>query len=316
MENPRSHESLEASPGGIVRQDLNGVRLAISPCPNDTFLFEGLVGELSASGGSTTFLDIAELNGFHDQENPPDVLKISCASAPLFLDRYRLLRCGGAFADAVGPLVLKRPGPMKPGGTVLLPGWRTSAHILWRMWRDRTQIGVLPEEFQRFDLIPTALAQGKVDRGVVIHESRFTYQELGLEAEVDLGVYWDRLTSCPVPLGCLVVRKDRGEEFANTIAREIRRFATQAFEREHPVTPFISSKAAEMSPEVQLQHLRTYATQRSLDCGEEGLKAMEILWDQAETSFGPWPLDRQARRAALDTAVAGDLSNAMRGDGG
>ncbi|MEK7394356.1 MAG: MqnA/MqnD/SBP family protein [Fibrobacterota bacterium] len=288
-----------------MREDLNGVRLAISPCPNDTFLFEGLVQKLSEAGGSTEFLDIAELNAFHDHPDPPDVVKISCASAPLFLDRYRLLRCGGAFADAVGPLVLKRPGSLGAGGTVALPGWRTSAHILWRLWRDQSGLGEPAEDFLRFDGIPTAVSHGSFDRGVVIHESRFTYQSLGLEAEVDLGAYWDGLTSCPVPLGCLVVRKDRGEAFASKIAREIVGVAARAFEREFPVTPFISRHAAEMAPEIQLQHIRTYATKRSLDCGPEGLRALEILWNHAEASISPWPVGPEVRRAALETAIGG-----------
>lgn len=289
-----------------MSEQLNATRLAISPCPNDTFLFEGLVQKLSAQGGSTVFKDIAELNAFHDQPDPPDVIKISCASAPLFLDRYCLLRCGGAFADAVGPLVLRKPGGGKSASDkVALPGWRTSAHILWRLWRDRHGIGDLPEEFIRFDGIPRAVAQGRFERGVVIHESRFTYTDLGLDAEVDLGQYWDKLTGCPVPLGCLVVRKDRGEEFAREVAREIVTHARIAFARETPVTAFIAGHAAEMAEDVQRQHIAMYATRRSIDCGAEGLEALEILWDHAETSIAPWPIDRAARRVALETAISG-----------
>lgn len=286
--------------------DLNGVRLAISPCPNDTFLFEGLVGALTENGGNVRYLDIAELNALHADPDPPDVVKISCASAPLFLDRYRLLRCGGAFADAVGPLVLRRPGAGVPAvPNVALPGWRTSAHILWRMWRDKNRQGEPLEEFLRFDRIPTAVAAGGFSRGVVIHESRFTYRDLGLEAEADLGEFWDAETSCPVPLGCLVVRKDRGEAFARGIARRIVAHADLAFGRDEPVTPFIASLAAEMAPDVQRRHIETYATRRSLDCGAEGLAALEILWDRAETSIAPWPVDRAGRRAAIETAIGG-----------
>lgn len=288
--------------------DLNGVRLAISPCPNDTFLFEGLVESLTENGGSVRYLDIAELNALHADVDPPDVVKISCASAPLFLDRYRLLRCGGAFADAVGPLVLRRPSIVdgsRPDPSVALPGWRTSAHILWRMWRDKNRQGEPMEEFLRFDRIPSAVAEGRFSRGVVIHESRFTYQDLGLEAEVDLGVFWDEETSCPVPLGCLVVRKDRGEAFARDIAERIVAHSGRAFGREEPVTPFIASLAAEMAPDVQRRHIQTYATRRSLDCGSEGLAALEILWDRSETSIAPWPVDRAGRRAAIDSAIGG-----------
>ena len=285
---------------------LTGIRLAISPCPNDTFLFEGLVRDLEQEGGRVRLLDIAELNALHAQEDSPDVVKISCASAPLFLDRYRLLRCGGAFADAVGPLVLRRPGGEPPcSDGVALPGWRTSAHILWRMWRDENRQGSPSEEFLRFDRIPSAVAEGKFRRGVVIHESRFTYRELGLEAEADLGEFWDASTGCPVPLGCLVVRKDRGEAFAREIARRIVSEAGRAFERVEPVTPFIAGLAAEMAPDVQRRHIRTYATRRSLDCGPEGLAALEILWDRAEASIAPWSVGRAERSAALSEAVGG-----------
>ena len=167
-------------------------RLAISPCPNDTFLFEGLVDSLREGGGAVEFLDIAELNALSGSDDPPDVIKVSCASVPLFLPRFRILRCGGAFADAVGPLVLTLPQPEGEG--VLLPGWRTSAHILWRLWCDRKGVAVPFEEFERFDRIPTAVATGRFRRGVVIHESRFTYRDLGLVEEVDLGRFWDEET--------------------------------------------------------------------------------------------------------------------------
>lgn len=290
-----------------MSNDLNGIRLAISPCPNDTFLFEGLVDKLAREGGSVRFLDIAELNALHGHPDPPDVIKISCASAPLFLDRFRLLRCGGAFADAVGPLVLRDPRrPVDAGpSTVALPGWRTSAHILWRLWRDDQGIGEPDEQFLRFDTIPQAVAEGRFSRGVVIHESRFTYRELGLEAEVDLGAYWDRRVHCPVPLGCLVVRRDRGESFATEIARQIVGHAVEAFARENPVTDFISRHAAEMAPAVQLQHIKTYATDRSVDCGPQGIEALRILWDLAESSITPWPIDQASRIRALDEAVCG-----------
>lgn len=277
-------------------------RLAISPCPNDTFLFEGLVGSLREGGGTVEFLDIAELNALSGSDDPPDVVKVSCASVPLFLPRFRILRCGGAFADAVGPLVLTRPNPTGDG--VLLPGWRTSAHILWRLWCESNGLGVLPESFERFDRIPSAIAHGRFRRGVVIHESRFTYRDLGLEEEVDLGRFWDERTRTPVPLGCIVVRADRGEAFAREVARAVASWASTSMERADPVTPFVSSHAAEMAPDVQRLHIRTYATRRSIDCGAEGLAAMGRLWEIAE-GISPWAMGRADRQRALDLAVSG-----------
>ena len=282
-------------------------RLSISPCPNDTFLFEAMVKQVTESGGQVDFLDIAELNRLASLEDGPDVIKVSCANAPAFLSHYRLLRCGGAFADAVGPLVLRRPGSIpdsKGVASCVLPGWRTSAHILWRKWLRACDYPQGAEAFMRFDQIPELVAHGEYQRGVVIHESRFVYKDYGLEEEVDLGRFWDEITKTPVPLGCVLVRKDRGLEFAEQIARFLVDGARNAFLRADPLTPFISSHAAEMSPEVQRQHIRTYVTQRSLDCDSDGLEALRLLWNEAE-KIEPWTIDARQRDQALEDAVSG-----------
>lgn len=255
--------------------------LAISPCPNDTFLFESLVGKVLEAGGQVQFLDIAQLNALHAAAILPDLVKVSCASAPLFHRHYRLLRCGGAFAAAVGPLVLQRPE--KNGQGVGLPGFGTTAHILWRMWCRENGIDPQPESFERFDRIPGRLLAGDWRRGVVIHESRFTYQETGLVEEADLGRFWDRITQCPVPLGCVLVRRDLGEPSAREVARLLVEGAREAMARKELSSAFVQEHASEMSHEVQTLHIQTYANQRSLDCGEEGLRGLERLWNEARS---------------------------------
>jgi predicted solute-binding protein len=75
-------------------------------------------------------------------------------------------------------------------------------------------------------------------------------------------------------------------------------------ERPDPVTPFVSSLAAEMAPQVQRLHIQTYATRRSIDCGAEGLAAMGRLWEIAE-GISPWDVGRDERQRSLDQAVSG-----------
>lgn len=274
--------------------------LAISPCPNDTFLFESLVGQVREAGGRVTFLDIAQLNALHDAPSRPDVVKVSCASAPLFHDHYRLLRCGGAFAAAVGPLVLQRPE--KTGEGVGLPGFGTTAHVLWRMWCRENGIEPHPETFERFDRIPGRLAAGDWRRGVVIHESRFTYRQTGLVEEADLGLFWDRLTGCPVPLGCVLVRRDLGESLAQELARILVDGARVAMARDVPSSAFVQEHASEMSQEVQALHIRTYANERSLDCGEDGLRGLGRLWEEAR-SVRSWPVVTSDLGKWLDESI-------------
>lgn len=278
------------------------MKIAISPCPNDTFIFEHLAHDLLRDDGEVLFLDIAELNALAGAGQGPELVKTSCASAPLFLDAYRLLPAGGAFSEAIGPLVLERPEPR--GDATALPGPRTSAHILWRLWLDATGLPVPPETFLRFDRIPAAVAEGEVRSGVVIHESRFTYHELGLRERVDLGRFWDERTGLPVPLGCVLVRRDLGDEGALATLERVRASLDSARSRPDVLSNWISGHAAEMSPEVQRQHIAAYVTDRSRDCGEAGLQALERLWDEGERFFGPWPVDRSARGRALDEARA------------
>jgi 1,4-dihydroxy-6-naphthoate synthase len=280
------------------------MRLSISPCPNDTFIFEKMVGEIQAQNGTVDFLDIAELNELAATDSGPDVIKVSCASAPRYLDRYRLLRCGGAFADAVGPLVLKRPDASSEVERVLLPGWRTTAHILWRKWAQENNHNGFPEEFLRFDQIPHRVSQDSSAWGVVIHETRFTFQSFGLEELVDLGKSWDEATRTPVPLGCVLVRRDRGEAFARSVARSIVTGLREAFARPDRVTPFIASHATEMSPDIQLQHIETYVTDRSIDCGQAGLDGLALLWEWAGR-IAPWELAPSVLHQALTEAIPG-----------
>jgi len=283
------------------------MKLAISPCPNDTFIYEALVRDEAASGaGSVAFLDIAELNELARSPDGPDLVKVSCASAPRFLEHYTILPAGGAFSDAVGPLVVR--GRDRLGGlpsstdSVGLPGPGTSAHILWRTWLEARGLSAPEESFHRFDLLPSACARGDLDFAVVIHESRFTFRESGLEETQDLGRFWDETTHLPVPLGCLLCRRDRGEAFALEALEKVRASLREAWSRPEPTTPWIRSHAQEMEPSVQRQHIATYVTSRSLDCGEDGLAAMERLWTLAERHLADAGASPDRRRAALDEA--------------
>ena len=52
-----------------------------------------------------------------------------------------------------------------------------------------------------FDEIIPALAAGKYDAGLIIHEGQLTFQNQGLHLVVDLGVWWQDRTGLPLPLG-------------------------------------------------------------------------------------------------------------------
>ena len=92
------------------------LRIAYSPCPNDTFVFDALAhGRVpDAPALDVTFADIDVTNGMAER-GESDVLKVSYAVLPYVLDAYALLPCGGALGRGCGPLVLTRD----PGGRVV-----------------------------------------------------------------------------------------------------------------------------------------------------------------------------------------------------
>ena len=53
----------------------------------------------------------------------------------------------------------------------------------------------------------TAVADGRVDAGVIIHESRFTFPDYGLHKVIDLGQWWEESTGHPIPLGGILARR-------------------------------------------------------------------------------------------------------------
>src|SRR5688500_5964923 len=135
-----------------------------------------------------------------------DLVKVSFAALPWLLDDYHLLPCGGALGRGCGPLVLPRGGrPRLRGATVAVPGDRTTAELLCRVWsagNPPARIEVVP-----FHEIMPGVAEGRFDAGLVIHEARFTYPRHGLTALVDLGEWWEGDTGLPIPLGAILARK-------------------------------------------------------------------------------------------------------------
>ncbi len=171
------------------------LRLRISPCPNDTFMFEALLnGRIPTQGLAfeVGFQDIEELNEGVSSPDGPDISKISYAVLPAVVDRYALLDSGSALGRGNGQLLVRRRGDRSPIRRVAIPGELTTANaMLLRFFPsivDRTPV--------LFSEIAAAVERGAFDAGVLIHEGRFTYERYNLELVADLGALWERQTDC------------------------------------------------------------------------------------------------------------------------
>lgn len=251
---------------------------AFSPCPNDTFLFDALVhGRVpGAPGLDVTYADIDVLNAAAAAERD-DVVKVSYAALPDLLDRYQLLRAGSALGRGCGPLVVVAGGRTSlAGARVAIPGERTTAYLLFRLWAagvELASVEVLP-----FDAIMPAVRDGSVDAGLIIHESRFTYPSYGLRALADLGDWWEGATGLAIPLGAIVARRQLdGAE----LSRLVRSSVEAAWAEPEASREYVMAHAQEMDPAFADQHIALYVNGFTADLGEQGYAAVTGLLDRA-----------------------------------
>jgi len=254
------------------------MKIAFSPCPNDTFVFHAWTHGLieGAPPVDVTYADI-DVTNTAAEHGAFDVVKVSYAALPWLLDRYTLLPSGGALGRGCGPLVLTRGDvPDLDGRTVAVPSERSTAFLLFRLWAS----GQRP---QRIDVVPfasimPAVRDGLYDAGLVIHEARFTYPSYGLTALVDLGAWWESDTGLPIPLGAILAARDLD---AAALTRVVRASVEHAWAHPSASAAYVAEHADEMSPEVQRQHIELYVNEFTRDLGDEGYAAASALLDRA-----------------------------------
>ncbi|MET7981493.1 MULTISPECIES: 1,4-dihydroxy-6-naphthoate synthase [unclassified Streptomyces] len=267
-----------------LTESAEALRIAYSPCPNDTFVFDAWAhGRVpGAPSLDVTFADIDITNGMAER-GEFDVLKVSYAVLPYVLDRYALLPCGGALGRGCGPLVLtKEAGTGLAGRTVAVPSDRSTAYLLFRLWAADTVPGGVGEiVVMPFHEIMPAVRDGKVDAGLVIHEARFTYQNYGLHKLADLGEHWERTTGLPIPLGAIIARRSLGAERLLELAEAARASVRAAWDDPEASRPYVLEHAQEMDPNVADQHIGLYVNEFTADLGEPGYAAVRGLLTRA-----------------------------------
>jgi len=257
---------------------MKNVTIGFSPCPNDTFIFNRLVHALP--GDLPVFdppclEDVETLNRWAF-EHRLDVTKLSYHAVGHLLDEYCVLPSGGALGRGCGPLLVTREdisGSDLAGKRIAIPGKYTTAALLFRMFLPRCTDLVE----MRFEQIMDAVSNGDVAGGVIIHESRFTYQERGLHCLQDLGQWWEESSGMMIPLGCIAVRRSLGSTVISAIDRQIK--ASLAWAHGHPAEgrAWIDAHAQETEKAVIDSHIDLYVNEFSYDLGGEGRLAVETF---------------------------------------
>lgn len=258
--------------------------LGYSPCPNDTFIFYGLVNNIISSPDiqfKEVLEDVETLNQMADRSQL-DITKISYHAFGHLFDRYCLLRSGGALGKGCGPLVVAREQiPIRDlkNRIIAVPGKMTTAYLLLQIFDPSFRDNVV---FMPFHEIIDAVRKGQCDAGLIIHESRFTFQKAALKQVIDLGEWWEQETGLPIPLGAIIAKRDLGNNTIHTIERMVRESLAYACAHRDEPKAYIKNHAQELSDDVIDRHISLYVNDYSLDIGEEGIQAVKELFRRAE----------------------------------
>jgi 1,4-dihydroxy-6-naphthoate synthase len=274
-----------------MRRVSEPLRIAISPCPNDTFIWAGVaLGAIRLPWPvQITYYDIDELNRLA-QRGGAHLVKVSFFQYALLpRGSYGLLPVGAALGYGVGPLLIARAAlsyEALAAAKIGIPGLETTANSLLHFYAPHAQNRLV----YRYDQLIPALLAGEIDAAVIIHELRFTYAKYGLTALQDLGAYWTEKTGLPIPLGGLILRRDLlgWRAFLSAALRKSLRWAYR-----HPASAlaFVGQYADDMDPAVQKAHINLYVNAFSHRLGSLGKRAIAtyLRLARAATRLGSTP---------------------------
>lgn len=247
------------------------MKIAFSPCPNDTYLFYALVhGKIEAPTIKPHYLDIEALNQLLLKGRFP-ISKGSIALLPYIQREYELLPVGAAVGNQCGPLLVGNISKIEKEMRIAIPGEMTTAHLLLK----RLYPTLTHKVFCAYHEVEKLILQGSVEAGLLIHETRFTYQNQGLNLLADLGLQWEELYNLPIPLGGIFIKRDLDQ--AAEISDLLRRSLTYAHAHPQEILPYILKYSQDLSVEVVKKHIALYVTEETYALSEKALQAIELL---------------------------------------
>jgi len=257
------------------------IRIGHSPDPDDAFLFYALTqGKLALAGARVTHrLEGIEQLNERALKGELEMTAISLAAYPYCAHRYLLLPTGASVGDGYGPILVARRSMGVEEFSQLriaVPGKMTTAALLLELAVKPVERVILP-----FDRILTAVGEGKVDAGVLIHEGQLTYASAGLKKILDLGDWWKRKTGLPVPLGVNAVRRDLGPDRIRELAALFKRSLEYAFSHRKEALEYAQQFSRGLSFSDTDRFVRLYVNRFSLECRPAASAAMQRLLDWA-----------------------------------
>lgn len=255
------------------------IHLAHSPDPDDAFMFYGLASGAVDPGPYTFEHVLADIQTLNERARAGEyeVTAISIHAYPYLCDQYALTTCGSSMGDNYGPMIVARsPLPVDAlrGATIAIPGRLTTAFLTLQLLLGSD---TFTPEVVMFDEIPAAVAAGRVDAGLIIHEGQLTYAREGLHRVIDLGVWWQERTGLPLPLGGNAIRRDLGPERCREITAILKRSIRYGLDHRAEAVRYALKFGRGLDEQLADRFVGMYVNEWTLDYGPRGREAVRRL---------------------------------------
>jgi len=255
------------------------MRLGHSPDADDAFMFYAMAkGKVNSEDVDFEHVieDIQSLNN-RAMNKELEVTAMSVHAYTYVQDNYRILSCGASMGEGYGPIVVAKENlESLEGKKIAVPGKLTTAFLLLNIYAE----GFIPVDMP-FDKVMDAVVSGETDAALVIHEGQLTYKDFGLVTLFDLGVLWEKDTSLPLPLGVNTISRDIEEGLAKEILRLHKDSIVYGLNNKDEALKYAMEFGRGMELEVGEKFVLMYVNDITVDMGDKGKKALELLFSKA-----------------------------------
>jgi len=153
----------------------------------------------------------------------------------------------------------------------------TSAFLLLQL-----MIGKFDYVEMNFSDIPAAVKNGKVDAGLVIHETQLSYSNEGIIKVLDTGEWWNKITNgLPVPLGINVMKDSFGLEIIKKFDKFLQESIEFGIEHNDDAIEYAMKYARGKPRDLIEKFVKMYVNDVTVNMGENGEKSIKKFFDMA-----------------------------------
>ena len=253
-----------------------------TPDSDDAFMFYAMfTGKVQSTDFTVRHVieDIEKLN--RKATNPQlDVTAVS-VHACAYIPGYTILRSGGSFGIGYGPIVTAKKqmtiDEIKKS-KIAIPGKMTSAFLLLQL-----MIGKFDYVEMNFSDIPEAVKSGKVDAGLVIHETQLSYEQEGNIKILDVGEWWDKTTNgLPVPLGINVMKTNLGMDLISKFDKYLQASIEYGLEHLDDAIDYAMQYSRGKPRDLIEKFVKMYVNEVTVNMGDKGEESIRKLFEMAK----------------------------------